>query len=256
MRAAIIGFGNMGRKHKEVYEANGIEVSMISTTHEDTERLLDRHHLYDIVSICSPDHTHAEYTFGALRAGKSVLCEKPLATTTQELAAIAAWPLGRLHCHFPLRHVKELRDLPDLGKIYGATLAYNYGRLHKLKDTWRSQDGYSILMGGGIHMVDLACWLLGGEPQDIHTIKNPLYSKSHFRLGDILCDLTCNFTYDGAHQHCLALYGDKNSFLWTNEEEVPKGPGIQEFIDCVKNDKPMNFESAYRSHKACLEMAA
>ena len=64
----------------------------------------------DVVAICSPPHTHAAITLAACAAGKAgVLCEKPMATTAEDAAAMAAAadaagiPLvvGAMHCYDP-----------------------------------------------------------------------------------------------------------------------------------------------------------
>ena len=43
----------------------------------------------DVVHVCTPNHLHAELAEAALRAGKHVVCEKPLATGVQEASALA-----------------------------------------------------------------------------------------------------------------------------------------------------------------------
>ncbi|TNC47524.1 Gfo/Idh/MocA family protein, partial [Mumia zhuanghuii] len=43
----------------------------------------------DLVDICTPGNTHAEIAVAALRAGKHVLCEKPLANTVEEAELMA-----------------------------------------------------------------------------------------------------------------------------------------------------------------------
>ena len=40
--------------------------------------------LIDVIMVCSPDHFHATHSIAALRAGKHVLCEKPMTTTLQD----------------------------------------------------------------------------------------------------------------------------------------------------------------------------
>lgn len=78
----------------------------------------------DVVAICSPPHTHAAVTVAACAAGKAgVLCEKPMATTAEDAAAMAAAadtsgiPLvvGAMHCYDPawLAVARAWDDFPD-----------------------------------------------------------------------------------------------------------------------------------------------
>ncbi|PYI68142.1 dehydrogenase [Arthrobacter livingstonensis] len=58
----------------------------------DWRRLIERDDI-DLIDICTPGNTHAEIAIAALRAGKHVLCEKPLANSVaeaREMAAVAA----------------------------------------------------------------------------------------------------------------------------------------------------------------------
>jgi len=55
----------------------------------DWRELLTRDDI-DVIDICTPGHTHAEIAIAALRAGKHVLCEKPLANTVEEAEAMTA----------------------------------------------------------------------------------------------------------------------------------------------------------------------
>ncbi len=49
----------------------------------------------DVIDICTPPGTHAEIAIAAARAGKSVICEKPLATNYHDAAAARDAVLGR-----------------------------------------------------------------------------------------------------------------------------------------------------------------
>ena len=43
----------------------------------------------DIVSVCTPNNEHAAVSIAALKAGKHVICEKPIASTTEDAKAMA-----------------------------------------------------------------------------------------------------------------------------------------------------------------------
>ncbi len=57
-------------------------------TYNDFRQLLDRNDL-DAVVVATPDHTHAAATVAALRSGRHVYCEKPLARTISEARIVA-----------------------------------------------------------------------------------------------------------------------------------------------------------------------
>ena len=136
----------------------------------DWRSLLNRD--LDAIIVSTPPSMHAEMSIAALRAGKHVLCEKPLARTPGECQAMvdAADQAGcMLATGFNYRFypsIKKARDLLDSGII---------GEL----DHIRSFTGYSAadhnhewlhdveVMGGGtmwdngIHLIDLTCYFLG-----------------------------------------------------------------------------------------------
>jgi predicted dehydrogenase len=58
-----------------------------SSVETDWRRVLERDDV-DLVDVCTPGDTHAEIAIAALEAGKHVLCEKPLANSVAEAAAM------------------------------------------------------------------------------------------------------------------------------------------------------------------------
>ncbi|PKH39266.1 Gfo/Idh/MocA family protein, partial [Nocardioides alpinus] len=57
------------------------------STETSWQALVDRDDI-DLIDVCTPGDTHAEIAIAALRAGKHVLCEKPLANSVEEAEAM------------------------------------------------------------------------------------------------------------------------------------------------------------------------
>jgi predicted dehydrogenase len=127
----------------------------------------------NVVLVCTPPDLHAPMSIAAMRAGKHVLCEKPLARTVEEAEEMlrAARASGvRLKCGFNHRHhpgIQQAREWVDGGAIgeidfircrYGICGRPGYDR------EWRADPavtGGGHLMEQGIHAIDLFRWFLG-----------------------------------------------------------------------------------------------
>lgn len=130
----------------------------------------------DAAVIATPGASHARVASPLLRAGVHVLCEKPLATTPDDARALAALArdaggAGRLMAAHVRRFQENLRMASTLVRrgVIGAPrrLAIAHGvapggwpsRTAYRED--RRQAGGGVLMELGVHLVDLALWLLG-----------------------------------------------------------------------------------------------
>ena len=247
MNVLIIGDGNAGKYHKKAYLESGCEI--IGQTDERTDyRKFIRD--ADIVSICSPDKFHFEQTCEAIRLGKHVMCEKPPCLRADELKYLME-RTGKINfaVNLPLpwnpEFVEVATKIPELGKIYMIEAEYNYGRKSKLLDGWRASPDYSMVLGAGIHMVDLMLWYMGQMPTGgaafgVSTTKARVDSCQaimKFPNGAI-GRLGINGGYEGVHQHKLSIYGDRMGINLVNTEEVDKTPGIKEFVKmCEANQK-------------------
>lgn len=142
--------------------------------HADYAELLQRPDI-DIVTICTPHDLHLPMTLAAARAGKHVLCEKPMARTPAECDAMieaceqAGVTLGVIfQSRFePLsRRLKQLIDDGTLGRLLWVsanTIWYrtdDYYRSGPWRGTW-AHEGGGVLINQAAHALDLLLWLTG-----------------------------------------------------------------------------------------------
>jgi len=251
LRAGIIGLG-VGEQHIVGYDAHP-HCRTVAICDIDAARLADVGERYphcrqtadpfdiiadpeiDIVSICSYDDAHGAQIVAALNAGKHVFVEKPLCVTRGELDAIretaAAHPELKLSSNLILRRSPRFLDLREriengsIGDIYLLEADYNYGRLHKLTEGWRGRvPNYSVMLGGGVHMVDLLLWLTGDRVEEVASFGTGLATRdSTFQghdtriailrfasgaIGKVVANFACVYP----HHHKIAVYGTKATF--------------------------------------------
>jgi predicted dehydrogenase len=195
----------------------------------------------DAVFVATPDHLHAAHAIAALRAGKHVLSEIPMATAREEVAEILAltergpcYAMGNEVRWLPvLQAVKQMAEDGFWGSIFYSEAEY----LHNLRrEGWRERepDGaphwrfdpacpQTTLLGGGPHAFDTIRWLTGetgyteafaygvgpyvpGHPEP-HTVVSVLRGRS-----GSACKITVSYAM--ARPYCLyySLYGDRGTF--------------------------------------------
>ena len=154
---------NASARRAEQYDIPSIEPT--------TQRLLGRKDI-DVVDIVTPNRFHKPGTVAALRAGKHVLCEKPLALTPKEVdAMIAASEKSgkKLMCAQHERFMDNSRAMKEyittnpLGEVYYARAWYN--RRRALPTTrgflLKANSGGGCCIDVGVHVLDLALHLMG-----------------------------------------------------------------------------------------------
>lgn len=133
------------------------------------------------VIVASPNCFHKAHTISALRAGKCVFAEKPLATSIEDCVAIndahaaadgLLFATGFVLRYAPLyRKVKELLDAGVIGKVVTVEANENITAAHggHIMTCWRrfSQQSGSHMLEKCCHDMDLLNWLIGSLPSKV-----------------------------------------------------------------------------------------
>jgi len=133
-----------------------------------------------IVYVVLPNSLHAEYTIRALKAGKHVLCEKPMATTVADAEAMvaAAKAANRklmiaYRCHYEPNNLEAMRRIRSgrYGKPKLVVTDMNrQSTLDDPSDIWRldaKMSGGGALADMGIYGINGARYLLNEEPVEV-----------------------------------------------------------------------------------------
>ena len=133
----------------------------------------DYHDLFsqvDAVCICTPNKFHAEITIAAFEAGVHVLCEKPMALSTEECEKMVAASKKAdkvLAIAYHYRFMKEAQAAKKVMQEVGTPLVVRVQALRRRKVpgwgvfTNKDLQGGGSLIDYGCHLLDLALWLMG-----------------------------------------------------------------------------------------------
>jgi len=191
LRVGVIGVGQMGEKHAEVYSrlANCELVALADPRLEHCENVAERlgasaavgdyqdllaRDDVQAVSICTPDESHRAPVLAALEAGKHVLLEKPLATDLEEAEEIAnaveQTDLKLMVAYllrFDPRYV-AVRDAIDRGDLGELLYIISHRNSPHTEGPKRYKQGTSLTMHVAAHDLDLIWWLTGWQPECVH----------------------------------------------------------------------------------------
>lgn len=222
----------------------------------------------DVVSIASYDDAHFGQIKLALTHGKHVFVEKPACIRKQQCEEIRAMLADKPELRFSSNHVlrcssrfQEIRrqiQSGEFGDLFYLEGDYLYGRLHKITDGWRTHvDNYSVMLGGGVHLIDLLLWLSDSEPEEVTGYGNKIASRdTPFRYQDLMVALikmksgviakvSANFGCFRPHYHAVQVYGSRRTFVnqpgpgeiyRTTEKGSAPGPMETPYYDYQKPD--------------------
>lgn len=233
--AKLVGFYDLNQQRaQELAERYG------GTAYDSVEALLANPQI-DAVSICAANFAHAELTIAALKAGKHVLCEKPMATTLAdcEAMAAAAREAGKFlmighNQRLAKAHALARKLIVDglIGDIVTFRTTFGHGgpetwSVDPGKNTWffdKSRAAMGAMADLGIHKTDLVQFLTGqqvvrttarvttldkrdGSGNLIGVDDNAIciYEMSGGALGT----MTASWTYYGPEDNSTILYGTK-----------------------------------------------
>ncbi len=190
LRWGVIGAGGIADRRtipEGIIPAANAELVAVNSSSADSSRKIGekygvRHYVdaaalladpeVDAVYIATPNHLHKEQCIAAARAGKHILCEKPLALTldeTQNITAAVSEAGVRLGMGYMMRHnvyhqhLRQLVESGNLGKIVFARAQLTCW-YPPMAGAWRqeaSDGGGGALMDLTVHCLDLLEMILG-----------------------------------------------------------------------------------------------
>ena len=231
MKVGLIGAGRQGwRRAQAIEQVPGTELAVVADVDSRAGRLLakgmdceatanwkdivERNDLGAVI-ITTPNHLHAPMCIGAMRRGKHVLCEKPLARNIEEakrIIDVARKNRVKLKCGFNLRHhpgMQQARQWFDKGSIGQLMfLRCRYGMCGRpgYEKEWRAKRGFSgggELIDQGVHVLDLFRWFAKDFSQVVGF--NPIYRKELYLIGI--------FSRDLCHRFLITSKDDRRPFL-------------------------------------------
>ncbi len=238
VRVGIMGCGWPGQKHAEGYAAAGgfkivavadliparreklqAEHKIATVYAEAREMLADKE--IDAVSVCLPTFLHAPVAVAALKAGKHVICEKPPAMNAKEARRIevASRKAGKVVLYAVQRRfggheqaAKQAIAKGYAGDVYHARAGWMRTRGIPIGTGWftdKSRAGGGALIDIGVHVLDLA-WYMLGQPKPISA-----FGVTHQRFKDTVAG-EVKFDVDDAAFALLRFEGGRSLELGTS----------------------------------------
>jgi predicted dehydrogenase len=204
----------------------GVPASSIYT-YENMDSIRDNKSV-DAVYVGLPNAMHAEYTIRSAKAGKHVLCEKPMSSTVPEAEAmIAACKAANVklmiayRCHFEPTHLKCVQLIRDgfIGKVQQIQSTFGFSCDPKDWRVSKPLSGGGPLFDVGIYSLNATRYLTGEEPE--HFSASTWSDKTDPRFKDVEENIawitkfpsgviaTCNTTYGAQMDGQFHVYGSE-----------------------------------------------
>lgn len=196
IKVGVVGYGgafNMGRQHLQQMQSTGMVPTAVAEvdpsrlavatadfpgieTYSTVTEMLKNSDV-DLVVIITPHNTHALLAIECLKAGRHVVCEKPLAITTSEVDAMiqAAKKSGVMLSTYHNRHwdgrilhaVDLIKKRGTIGEV--VRIECHMGGYSKPGDWWRTSRTISggILYDWGVHLLEYSLQLIDADVKEV-----------------------------------------------------------------------------------------
>ncbi len=281
---AIIGCGRIARRHAEqivkvgkllavcdVIQENAEELATAynARAYTNLEELLLQETSVNVICICTPNGLHASHAISSLKAGKHVLCEKPLAIHSGDARAMiaASHSAGKMlfvvkqnRYNPPVVAVKNLLREDKLGNILSFQVNCFWNRpMAYYTNSWK---GTRLLDGGALytqfsHFIDLLFWLLGDVKEVTSLVRN--FDHPTIEIDDTGVAViemaggavgTSNYTTNSLQKNMegsITIFGEKGTVKiggqYLNELEYQC---LEEEIKDLPQGKPANMYGFYQ----------
>ena len=261
------------KKLKEVADRNGI-----TERYHDYRKITEDPEI-EVISICSYDDVHTEQAVSALENGKHVMIEKPIAVSKEQAdLLVSAYQSSNrlmtsnliLRCCPRFKHIKDEIEAGNLGELFYMEGDYIHAVPEKIMEGWRGEISfYSLIFGGGVHMIDLIRWYADEEVESVCAMgSNKETRHTGYPFDDtnvlllkfpsgLLAKVLVSLTPQHPKFHALKIYGNKATF----ENRLENGiiyrgneVALQEIIEkpypgMEKGDLLPNFIAAIREEE-------
>ena len=196
-------------------QANGVDPKNIYT-YENFDKIADNPDI-QAVYIVLPNSMHAEYTIRALKAGKHVLCEKPMANSAadcEKMIAAAKAANKKLMVAYRCRYepnnqlaIKMAQDTAEFGptRVILAEMGFNIGN----PGQWRlkkAMAGGGSMMDIGIYGLNAARYLTAEEPTEVYAQIST--TPNDVRFAEVEENITFQLRFpSGILANCVSSYG-------------------------------------------------
>ncbi len=244
----------------------------------------------EAVSVCVANHAHAEISIAALKAGKHVLCEKPMAVTLEECEAMvaAAEEAGKYlmigqNQRLAKAHAKarELVASGAIGKVLTFRTIFGHGgpetwSVDPGKNTWffdKTKAAMGAMADLGIHKTDMIQYVLGtrivktqaalttldkrgADGQLIGVDDNAIciYQMENGAIGT----MTASWTYYAAEDNTTVIYGTKGELrlyddpMYSVQQIMTDGTRIDYQIDQIQTNDNQTASGVIDLFVECL----
>jgi myo-inositol 2-dehydrogenase / D-chiro-inositol 1-dehydrogenase len=188
----VIGTGVMGSEHARllsretpdarlagVFDADATRAQVAAagaTIFSDPRSLITSDRVAAVI-IASPDATHAELVLACLEAGKPVLCEKPLASSTAEALRVVQAEVALKRRLIQVGYMRrfdpgyqEMKRIKDDGEVGETVLLHNVHRNARAPEWFTGQ---MAVTNSFVHEIDVSRWLTGSEMVSAHVEAGP-----------------------------------------------------------------------------------